>query len=131
MTKFELIAGLLIFVGLPLAADVRKNGLDAVLDRPLVAPTHSKFLPPKEYDHEYDGKIIIERMSDPALRAACPGSFKPSNWALGCTKPPSYPGGECIVRILDDAGLRATSWEKDYDIIYRHERGHCNGFRHH
>jgi hypothetical protein len=40
-------------------------------------------------------------------------------------------GADCIIRMLNDAGLEAINWLADKDILYRHERGHCNGWIHH
>jgi hypothetical protein len=94
-------------------------------------PAHLKQLPPAEYDHPYVGKIIIERMTQAELRAACPGRFTQGYTAMGCTDMPHHYGANCTMRILDDSGLKDIGWLADYDIIYRHERGHCNGWIHH
>jgi len=44
---------------------------------------------------------------------------------LGCAMIYSF---GCMVFILNDSILQAKGLE--YDIVYRHERAHCNGWRH-
>ena len=92
-------------------------------------PARFSQLPPPEFDHEFDGNITVLRVGDDEVREACPGKFRVGNWALGCTTK-VLGSRECTIRILRDAELRTTTWAKDYDIIYRHERGHCNGWVH-
>ena len=141
ITLQVLFAILIFFVGLIAAflAMERQNAcsacaasiiwVDWLKGAPQPSAAHFKQLPPKEFDHEYSGKIIIQRMTQDELRAACPGSFKLGSWALGCaTAPYNNHSGDCIVRILNEAGLNQLGWE--YDIIYRHERGHCLGWHH-
>jgi hypothetical protein len=85
------------------------------------------YLPPPEFDHPYKGEMKIIRGTQQELRAACPTSFKPGNNALGCMKM-HLEGMPCVVYILNDIGLQMTGW--DYDIVFRHERAHCLGWKH-
>src|SRR5262249_23480455 len=84
------------------------------------------YLPPGEFDHEYKGELKIVRGTQQELHAACPNSFLPGNNALGCAKQ-ALPG-VCVIYMLNDAGLQALNW--DVEIVFRHERAHCNGWRH-
>src|SRR5262245_4304182 len=43
------------------------------------------YLPPEEFDHEYKGELTIKRGTQDDLRKACPNTFKPGNYAIGCT----------------------------------------------
>ena len=83
------------------------------------------YLPPPEFDHEFKGELKVVRGSQQELRTACPNSFHPGNIALGCTR---LIYDTCTIYILNDQGLQATGW--DYEIVLRHERAHCNGWRH-
>ena len=91
-------------------------------------PCSSKnFLPPPQFDRPYEGELKIVRGTQADLRAACPSSFKLGNHAIGCMQL-HLQGMPCIIYILNDIGLQAIGW--DYDIVLRHERGHCNGWKH-
>jgi hypothetical protein len=85
------------------------------------------FLPPPQFDRPYEGELKIVRGTQADLRAACPSSFKLGNHAIGCMQL-HLQGMPCIIYILNDIGLQAIGW--DYDIVLRHERGHCNGWKH-
>src|SRR5262249_5805108 len=84
------------------------------------------YLPPAEFDREYKGELKIVRGSQQELRAACPNSFKPGNNAIGCAK--RIFDVMCTIYILNDAGLQSIGW--DIEIVVRHERAHCNGWKH-
>jgi hypothetical protein len=84
-------------------------------------------LPPAEFDRDFTGTIKIVRLNDAGLRAACPHQFPAGHYAIGCAE--YYAGSDiCTVYILDDMALHALGW--DYDIVFRHERAHCLGWRH-
>jgi len=83
------------------------------------------YLPPEEFDHEFKGELRIVRGTQQQLRAACPNSFNPGWNAMGCTR---HIYDICTIYILNDAGLQAINW--DYEIVLRHERAHCNGWKH-
>ena len=83
-------------------------------------------LPPPEYDHPFKGELTVKRGTQNDLRTACPNTFRPGNNALGCAK--LVFDTICIIYMLNDVGLQMTGW--DYEIVLRHERGHCNGWLH-
>jgi hypothetical protein len=84
-------------------------------------------LPPKEFDYEYKGELTIKRGSQDDLRKACPNVFRPGNYAIGCTYR-WFDGSACTVYIVNDNVLQSINW--DYDLVLRHELGHCNGWKH-
>src|SRR5262249_18528297 len=86
-------------------------------------------LPPKEYDHDYDGELTVRYMTPQALYQQCiaavrPGQGKP----LACTR--SFQGApkHCLIYIIPKETLENMGWS--YDIVMRHELGHCNGWHH-
>jgi hypothetical protein len=84
-------------------------------------------MPPEEFDHEFAGTIKLNRMNDAGLRAACPHQFPAGHYAIGCAE--YYAGSKfCTIYILDDVSLHALGW--DLEIVFRHERAHCNGWKH-
>jgi hypothetical protein len=54
----------------------------------------SKILTPPEFEREYEGELVIARVSPRGLAAACP-SAKPGHVVLGCARPGR---GRCEVR---------------------------------
>jgi len=82
-------------------------------------------LPPEEFDHEYKGELQIKRGTQDDLRKACPNAFRPGNSAIGCTL--RYPAS-CVIYIVNDNALQALDW--DIEVVLRHERAYCNGWRH-
>jgi hypothetical protein len=85
------------------------------------------YLPPQEFDHEYKGELTIRRGTQDDLRAACPNTFKPGNYAIGCTYR-QLGGASCLIYIVNDNVLQSINW--DIEIVLRHERAHCNGWHH-
>jgi hypothetical protein len=84
------------------------------------------YLPPPEFDREYDGILKIVRGTQQELRAACPNSFRPGN-AIGCAHVPRE-GLPCVIYILNDSGLQSVNM--DYEVVFRHERAHCLNWKH-
>lgn len=83
-----------------------------------------RILPPPEYDHEYKGTMTVTRVANQAaVQAAC-ALASPT---LGCAKIYRYTDA-CDVFIAADEVLEA--YGLSYDVVFRHERAHCNGFRH-
>ena len=85
------------------------------------------YLPPEEFDHEYKGELKINRGTQTQMRAACPNTFKPGAHAIGCALR-SLGGAACVIWIADDNFLQAIAF--DVEIVLRHERAHCNGWKH-
>jgi hypothetical protein len=75
-----------------------------------------KFLPPPEFDREYEGQLVVARVSPRELAAACP-SAKPGRVVLGCARPGR---GRCEVTIVNDDVLRSLGWT--YEVVFVHER---------
>jgi hypothetical protein len=79
-------------------------------------------IPPLEYDHPYNGKVIVERSTSQAeIRSRCDPSTFP--YHLGCSR--LRPDG-CYILLADDEFIRKHGWTSD--IVLRHEIGHCNGW---
>jgi len=78
-----------------------------------------KLLPPAEYDYHYEGILFVHRapmdkMDCNPKRLACAKVWQ--------DKP------ICSIWIASDDDLKRYGY--DYDIVLRHELGHCNGWRH-
>jgi hypothetical protein len=98
-----------------------------------------KQLPPKEFDHEYDGELTIKYMIEEDIYRNCRLGVKPGGGRpLACARaylelPPSStaPMGaskSCAIYMMTEAAYARLGWS--YDIILRHEIGHCNGWHH-
>jgi hypothetical protein len=79
--------------------------------------------PPEEFDHEYLGEMTVIRMSEADINLHCLAEKA----MLGCAFLQQHLN-ICTVYILDDDGLQTK--KEEYDSIYRHERAHCNGWKH-
>ena len=80
--------------------------------------------PPKEYDHEYyRGKLIVKRTDERGIKLEC--------WTqslTGCAFFVGEQNQDCLVWIVNDDVL---SYQRlSYDVVFRHERAHCNGWHH-
>lgn len=84
-------------------------------------------LPPAEYDQDFKGELTIKRGTQNDLRSACPNTFRAGNHAVGCAKR-LLDGQICVIYILNDIGLQMIGW--DYELVLRHELGHCAGWVH-
>jgi len=85
--------------------------------------TQAKVLPPKEFDHPFDGRTELSRVTQAEINRICPNPGQ-RKYACGGLRP----DGICVVWIVDDDGLDLSGY--DYDVILRHEIGHCNGWHH-
>jgi len=96
-------------------------------------------LPPKEFDHEYDGELTIKCMIEEDVYRECRLGVKPGHGRpLACARayrelPPSStsPMGmpkSCTIWMMTKDDLERLGWS--YDIVLRHEIGHCNGWHH-
>jgi hypothetical protein len=89
-------------------------------DRPSQLPSQ---LPPVEYDRPYQGQLTIARGDARTMQAICPKTTFPVT--LGCAI--RYREANiCHIYIADDEILKAAGWS--YEIVLRHEEGHCNGW---
>src|SRR5262245_38051904 len=86
-------------------------------------------MPPVEYDHPYEGELILRREDEPTVRERCRHQMIPGNVALACSQ--RWSVGKCQVWIVTDdvIALHAKPRGWTYEMILRHEIGHCNGWR--
>jgi hypothetical protein len=83
-------------------------------------------LPPEEYDHPFDGQLSTAVTHDLEQLAVLCGTP-----AVGCVHLPNTHGlgpKECRILMLHADDLKKYG-ETSYQL-YRHERAHCNGWRH-
>lgn len=78
--------------------------------------------PPQEFNHIYAGQIIEQRLSWNELEAYC------GKGNLACMKNTFLKQNICIIT-LPKIGIGGVS-EKTFNLLKRHEIGHCNGWRH-
>src|SRR5262249_52544309 len=89
-------------------------------------------LTPVEYDHAFNGPTIIIRGDATLMKQLCPKTSYPVT--LGCQRfmhiedgvTPTPLGKVCVIIVAQDEILQAQGWT--YEIVKRHEVGHCNGF---
>jgi hypothetical protein len=79
----------------------------------------AEVIPPDEFDHEYAGTMVITRVDAEGIKTNCPSGKTKIGCALGY-------GTSCYVFIATDDILGLLP----YELIYRHERAHCNGWHH-
>jgi hypothetical protein len=91
-----------------------------------------RVLPPKEFDHEYDGELTIKYMIPEDIDAQCRSAKRASgstaNRSLACTWAQQVPTKKCTIWMMTLPTLARLGW--DYNIVLRHEIGHCNGWHH-
>ena len=83
-----------------------------------------RIMPPQEFDHDYNGTIIVNRTDDLGIKQQC----RQSGTNTACTYPPVKPNQVCFVWIVYDDILNYQ--RRSYDAVFRHERAHCSGWRH-
>jgi len=87
-----------------------------------------QMLPPKEFDHEYDGELTIKYLIPQDIRRLCNPALKTKGQnALACTRADFAPK-RCTIYMMTAQELERLGWT--YDIVLRHETGHCNGWSH-
>jgi hypothetical protein len=75
--------------------------------------------PPEEYDHPYEGKLLISRENDQeTMRRVCP-SFNGRS-VVACAM---NWGGECVIKLARESDMPVA-----LDVVLWHEIGHCNGW---
>lgn len=81
-------------------------------------------LPPPEYDHHYEGHLILKLVdSYSELLRLCGKERQPAT--LACARR-TNDGERCFVHILTDDLIRRRGYTPE--ILMRHEIGHCNGW---
>src|SRR5262245_19929492 len=94
-----------------------------------VIEQRSPDLPPVQFDHPFIGKLTLTRVKTLAeVRDACPNAVSNINGVtLGCTYA-TADQSRCRIILIEDSTL--LNFGKDPDDVYRHEIGHCNGWKH-
>lgn len=81
-------------------------------------------LPPPEYDHHYEGHLILKLVdSHLELLTLCEKQRQPNT--LACARR-AVDGERCWVFMLSDEQIRKRGYTTE--ILLRHEIGHCNGW---
>jgi len=88
-----------------------------------------QFLPPKEFDRDYLGALTIKRMIKEDIQRECRLGMKPGRrLALACTRRDYDGPNTCRIWIMPKEEIERLGWS--YDIVLRHELGHCSGWHH-
>jgi hypothetical protein len=89
-------------------------------------PSRGAILPPAEYDHEYTGKLDIVKVLDgEQVRAMCPDAFRNGGYPIACAQ---VRPNSCTIIITPEEIIKRHGYT--LEAVLRHERAHCNGFRH-
>jgi len=113
-----------LLAGLLLIATPYAKGDPPTVDQPPVklAPIRDpQIMPPPEFDYEYSGHMTITRGDEASIRTECWGKS-----GIACAIRVS--AETCFVWITDDDVLERR--RLSYDMVLRHERAHCNGWKH-
>ena len=94
---------------------------------PVPHPPGLRLVPPKEYDHPYNGPgqlYITYAESQDEVRRLCPNAPFPKAGAYGCSM--TSPTKGCWVILAPEEDMKKVGvW---MDLIRRHEIAHCNGW---
>jgi hypothetical protein len=91
---------------------------------PASAGEQLRLVPPKEYDHAYDGHLeIVPAHNQNHVRELCPGSNFSMGEALACAH---IRPGSCRIVMAHDDVIRAAGLPPD--LVRHHELAHCNGW---
>src|SRR5262249_47462189 len=82
------------------------------------------FLPPEEFDHEYHGTLTVFPIIDPTMLNFPRGCRTTVSCAYRDWRGPNT----CAIWIADREEIERQGYS--YDLVYRHEIGHCNGWHH-
>jgi hypothetical protein len=118
-------------IAAPAVAQTYQVNLPSADGKFIVNRAGSFILPPVEYDKPFTGALILRRVNREQMKIMCPKSMYPLTLGCATLYPPAWGlNGDkyvCIVIILEDEILNQISpWS--YDILWRHEMGHCNGW---
>jgi hypothetical protein len=125
IARITLLCAGVLLVFTPPPVQTQKTNRDVPAQK-VQALREIELLPPAEFDHEYTGKLTIVRTTQDGVRAVCP-QLRSDRPAIGCSQR-MLNGETCTVTIADDVILQGYGWT--YDLVLRHELGHCNGWRH-
>lgn len=81
-------------------------------------------MPPKKYDHPFDGKLTITEVEYGTARAFCRKNYNSASMAkYGCAT--LYEDGSCHI-VVSKQSSKNPGYRKSQ--VLRHEIGHCNGW---
>jgi hypothetical protein len=86
-----------------------------------------QMLPPKEFDHHYDGELNLTYLSEKEIQVKCWPARRTSTMLIACTRAYTIPK-RCEVWMMAKDDLDRLGW--NHEIIMRHELAHCNGWKH-
>ncbi len=92
-----------------------------------MTPRNSAVLPPLEYDHPYQGELIVTVVGKEHMAVMCPKTSLMI--ALGCTRlgpAAGLPEGTCQIILANDEIIKAAGWSTK--IVRRHEESHRGGW---
>ena len=107
-----------ILAGLVLIAAPYGKGDPPAKLAPILDPW---MLPPTEFDYEYTGRMTITRGNEATIKTECWDKTE-----VACAF--RITAETCYVWIVDDNILSRK--RLSYDVVLRHERAHCNGWKH-
>lgn len=82
-------------------------------------------LPPTQYDHAYGGTLVVEMVAPQETNKKC-GHVRQGFFTQACAQV-SDDGKVCRVILPHDTGIYPKQF---MERLWRHEIGHCNGWRH-
>jgi hypothetical protein len=86
-------------------------------------PRDMRLVLPPEYDHQYDGELVIVDANQQLVRDKCPNAKYTLGVALGCAhRGATY----CWIYLAPKVDMKAAGFPRD--LILRHEIAHCNGW---
>src|SRR6516164_10483837 len=101
------------------------NKITTVPVRPVepvpLMPLKHMILPPEQYDHDYEGDLTIKIVDTlEELHALCKLD---GPQLLACS---THNSRSCLIVMVKDEVMRQHGWTTG--LLFRHERGHCNGW---
>jgi hypothetical protein len=118
--KRALVAVCCLLASSPAMAQFQNLG--PVVPDPAFSPT-LPVLPPANLDRKYSGIVLLSRLnSREDVHTACHSNRS----GLGCSYAEHPWPGVCMIIIVSDKALKESGWS--FDIVYRHEQAHCNGW---
>lgn len=91
----------------------------------MIASLAPEWNPPPEYDHPYEGELIVRYAPLDEVHEMCDAmlpAMQHRNFTLGCARR-SQDNTSCLVVVLNKPIARITP-----EAVLRHEIGHCNGW---
>jgi hypothetical protein len=123
------VAVLAVFAGIKAHAQIYPKPVVTVPVGPSNTPATPvrpayKIFPPVEYDHDYEGDLtirIVDTLEE--LYAVCKLDRASTPYLLACSW---HNDKSCLVVMVKDEVMRTRGYTTG--LLFRHERGHCNGW---